>query len=137
MTAVRQALVALAVAAALAGSSVALAAGSLTGIFTTSVKGKTPASLNGDWAMQIKGTGAYQIAKRVGNSGQVVVTGHATIAGRKITFQKETGPAACKGKVSVGRYGWSLKGTRLTFVRYADKCTGRRTILGGTFTKVG
>jgi hypothetical protein len=133
----RQALVALAAAAALVGSSVALAAGSLTGIFTTTVKGKTPAALNGDWAIRIKASGDYQIAKRVGSSGQVLVTGHAKIAGGRITFQKETGPAACKGNVSVGRYAWSLKGKTLTFLRLADKCVGRRTILGGTFTKVG
>jgi hypothetical protein len=132
----RQALLALAATAALVGASVALAAGSLTGIFTTSVKGKTPANLNGDWALQVKASGAYQIAKRVGNSGQVLVTGHAKIAGAQITFQKETGPAACKGSQSAGRYGWSLKGKTLTFKRFADKCIGRRTILGGKFTKV-
>ncbi len=134
----RQALIALAAAAALVGSSVALAAGSVTGIFTTSVKGKTPASLNGEWAIRIQATGDYQIAKRVGTTAnaQVLVSGHATLAGGKITFQKETGPAACKGKVSVGRYAWSLKGKTLTFQRLADKCVGRRTVLGGKFTQV-
>jgi hypothetical protein len=137
MSAVRQALVALAAAAALAGSSVALAAASLTGIFTTTLKGKTPAALNGDWAILIKKSGDYQIAKRVGTSGQLLVTGHAKIAGAKITFQKETGQAACKGKQAVGRYAWSLKGKTLRFQRLNDKCSGRRTILGGTFTKVG
>ena len=132
----RQALLALAATAALVGASVALAAGSLTGIFTTSVKGKTPANLNGDWAIQIKSSGEYEIQKRVGNGGQLLVTGHAKIAGAQITFQKETGPAACKGSESTGRYGWSLKGKTLIFTRYADKCVGRRTILGGKFTRV-
>jgi hypothetical protein len=132
----RQALLALAATAALVSASVALAAGSLTGIFTTSVKGKTPANLNGDWAIQIMKSGEYEIQKRVGNGGQLLVTGHAKIAGTQITFQKETGPAACKGSESTGRYGWSLKGKTLTFTRYADKCIGRRTILGGKFTRV-
>jgi hypothetical protein len=132
----KRALVALSAAAALAGSSVALAAGSLTGIFTTSVKGKTPAKLNGDWAIQIKKSGDYQIAKRVGTSGQLLVTGRAKVARDRITFQKETGPAACKGNEAVGRYAWTLKGKSLTFQRLADKCIGRRTILGGKFTKV-
>ncbi len=133
----RQALIAFAATAALLGSSTALAAGSLTGIYVTSVKGATPATLNGDWAIRIVQSGQYQIQKRVGTRGALLVTGHAAISGGKITFQKETGPAACKGKVAVGRYGWSLKGTTLTFTRYSDKCTGRRAILGGTFTKVG
>jgi hypothetical protein len=100
------------------------------------VSGKTPANLNGDWAIVIKASDAYQIAKRVGSSGQLLVTGHAKIAGDKITFQKETGPAACKGSQAVGRYAWKLKGKTLTFLRLADKCIGRRTILGGKFTKV-
>ena len=52
-----------------------------TGIFTTTLRGKTPAALNGDWAILIKKTGDYQIAKRVGTSGQLLVSGHARIAG--------------------------------------------------------
>ena len=55
----------------------------------------------------------------------------------QFTFQKETGPAACKGSQAVGRYGWSLKGKTLKLTRFSDKCVGRRTVLGGTFTKVG
>jgi len=132
----KRSLLTLAATTSLIGSSVALASGSLTGVYTTSGKGKTPAALNGDWAIQIKKSGDYQIAKRVGTSGQVLVTGHAKIAGGKITFQKETGPAACKGPQSVGRYAWTLRGKALTFERLADRCTGRRTILGGRFTKV-
>lgn len=121
---------------AVAGSATALASGSLTGIFTTTVKGKTPAALNGDWAILIKKSGDYQMAKRVGTSGQLLVKGHAGIAGDRVTFQKETGPAACKGRQAVGRYTWSLKGKTLIFQRLADRCVGRRTILGGKFTKV-
>ena len=61
-------------------------AGSLTGIFTTTLKGKTPAALNGDWAILIKKSGDYQIAKRVGTSGQLLVTGHAKIAGTTLPW---------------------------------------------------
>ena len=129
-------LIALGAGAALIGSTAAWASGSIAGIYTTTVKGKTPANLNGDWAIRIVKTGDYQIQKRVGNRGQLVVTGHAKIAGGTITFQKETGPAACTGSQAVGRYGWSLKGSTLTFTRYADTCVGRRTILGGKLTKV-
>jgi hypothetical protein len=129
-------LIALVAGAALIGSTAAWASSSITGIYTTTVKGKTPNNLNGDWAIRIVKSGEYQIQKRVGNRGQLLVTGHATISGSRITFQKETGPAACKGSQAVGRYGWSLKGKTLTFTRYADTCVGRKTVLGGTFTKV-
>ena len=132
----KKALFALGATAALVVASTALAAGSLTGVFTTTVKGKTPTALNGDWAIQIQKSGDYQIAKRVGSNGQLLVSGHGKIAGDKITFQKETGPAACTGKQAVGRYSWSLKGKTLTFQRLADTCVGRRTILGGKFAKV-
>ena len=131
-------LIALAAAgAALIGVGVATASGSIAGIYVTNVRGKTPANLNGDWAIRFQKSGEYEIQKRVGNSGQLLVTGHAKIAGSKITFQKETGPAACKGSQAVGRYSWSLKGKTLKLTRLADKCVGRRTVLGGTFTKVG
>jgi hypothetical protein len=130
-------LIALVAGAMLLGSAVAAASGSIAGTYTTTVKGVSPANLRGDWAILIAKTGAYQIAKRAGNSGSVLVVGHAKIKGRSITFQKETGPAACKGSQAVGRYTWSLKGKTLTFKRLADRCTGRRTVLGGKFTKVG
>jgi hypothetical protein len=130
-------LIVLVAGAALVGSAAAATSASISGTYTTSVKGKTPSNLNGDWAIHITKSGQYQIAKRVGNTGQVLVAGHAKIQGSKITFQKETGPAACKGSQAVGRYGWSLKGKTLTFTRLADKCVGRRTVLGGKFTKVG
>jgi hypothetical protein len=130
-------LVALVAGATLIGSAAAASSRSIAGIYTTTVKGKTPAALNGDWAIQIKSTGDYLIAKRVGSSGSVLVSGHGKIAGSRITFRKETGPAACKGSQAIGRYRWSLKGKTLTFRRLADRCAGRRTILAGTFTKVG
>jgi hypothetical protein len=129
-------LIALVAGAALIASSAASASGSITGIYTTTVKGASPSNLNGDWAIGIVKSGEYQIQKHVGNGGQLLVTGHAKIAGSKITFQKETGPAACKGSQAVGRYGWSVKGKTLKFTRYADTCVGRRTILAGKFTKV-
>ncbi len=130
-------LIALVAGAVLVGSVAAAASGSIAGIYTTTLKGKSPSNLNGDWAIRFMKSREYAIQKRVGNAGQLLVTGHAKIEGSKITFQKETGPAACKGSQAVGRYGWSLKGKTLTFTRYADKCVGRRTVLGGKFTKVG
>ena len=129
-------LIAFAAGALLLGSSAAAASGSIAGIYTTTVKNAPSSNLNGDWAIRFVKSGEYEIQKRVGNSGQLLVTGHAVIAGSKITFQKETGPAACKGSQAVGRYGWSLKGKTLKLTRYADTCVGRRTVLGGTFTKV-
>ena len=129
-------LIALAAGAALLAAGVASASSSIAGVYLTTVKGKTPANLNGDWAIRIEPTGKYEIEKRVGNYAQLVVVGHGKIAGSTITFQKETGLAACTGRQAVGRYGWSLKGTTLKFVRYSDKCVGRRILLAGKITKV-
>ncbi len=129
-------LIALAAGAALIGAGVATASGSITGIYVTTIKGKAPASLNGDWAIRFTKSGEYEIQKHVGNGGQLLVTGHGKLAGSTFTFQKETGPAACKGSQAVGSYGWSLKGKTLKLTRFSDKCVGRRTVLGGTFTKV-
>jgi len=120
---------------ALVCSAAAAASNSIAGVYLTTVTGKT-AALNGDWAIRIVATGEYEIQKRVGNRGQLLVIGHARFAGNRITFQKETGLAACKGSQAVGRYAWTLKGKTLTFQRLSDKCPGRRTLLGGAFTKV-
>ena len=129
-------LIALAAGAALIGAGVATASGSITGIYVTTIKGKTPSSLNGDWAIRFTKSGEYEIQKHVGNGGQLLVTGHGKLAGSTFTFQKETGPAACKGSQAAGRYSWSLKGKTLKLTRFSDKCVVRRTVLGGTFTKV-
>jgi hypothetical protein len=129
-------LIAFGAGALLLGSSAAAASGSIAGIYVTTVKGASPSALNGDWAIRFKKSGEYEIQKRVGNSGELLVVGHAVIVGGKITFQKETGPAACKGSQAVGRYGWSLRGKTLKLTRYSDTCVGRRAVLGGTFTKV-
>jgi hypothetical protein len=129
-------LIAFVACAALLAAGVASASSSIAGIYVTSVSGKSPANLNGDWAIRFKPNGEYDIQKRVGNYGQLVVVGHARLAGSTITFQKETGLAACTGKQAVGRYGWSLKGSTLKFVRYSDKCVGRRILLAGKITKV-
>ncbi len=129
-------LIALAAGAALLAAGAASASSSIAGVYVTTVTGKTPANLNGDWAIRIEPTGKYEIEKRVGNYAQLVVVGHGKIAGSTITFRKETGLAACTGKQAVGRYGWSLKGTTLKFVRYSDKCVGRRILLAGKITKV-
>jgi hypothetical protein len=133
---VRTRLIALAAAAALGATGVASASSSIAGVYLTTISGKFPANLNGDWAIRIEPTGKYEVQKRVGNRGQLVVIGHAKIAGSRITFQKETGPASCTGKQAVGRYGWSLNGTTLKLVRFSDKCVGRRILLGGKLTKV-
>ncbi len=134
--AVKTTLILLAAVAALVAAGVASAASPIAGVYLTTVSGKTPANLNGEWAIRIEPTGRYEIEKKVGNYAQLVVLGHAKIAGGTITFRRETGLAACTGKEAVGRYGWSLKGSTLKFVRFSDKCVGRRILLGGKITKV-
>ena len=106
---------------------------SLTGIYVAKVAGKSPARLNGTWYLTIEGDVLYVLQKKgVG----VVITGNAAFSGRKMTFQKESGPGACKGSQAVGRYTWGLKGKTLTFHRLADTCALRRTILGVPMTKL-
>jgi hypothetical protein len=133
---VRTRLILLAAVAALVAAGVASAASPIAGVYLTVISGKTPANLNGEWVIRIEPTGKYEVQKRVGNAAELVLIGHARIAGNTITFQKETGPASCTGKQAVGRYGWSLRGTTLKLVRFSDKCVGRRILLGGKLTKV-
>ena len=113
-------------AAALLAAAPAFAQTTLTGTYVGVVKGQKPASLNGTWALLINDRGDYAIQK--GGLGTVAL-GHAKLAGNRITFQKETGSKACKGKQALGRYTWSLKGSKLTFKRLYDLCVGRRTLL--------
>ncbi len=119
-------------AAALLLSASASAQTTLSGTYVGKVVGKKPASLNGTWALLINERGDYAIQK--GGLGTVAL-GHAKVAGNRITFQKETGTRACKGKQASGRYTWSLKGSTLTFKRLYDLCLGRRTVLGEPMKK--
>jgi hypothetical protein len=129
-------LVALVAGAALIAAGVVTASGSITGTYITTVRGKSPSALNGDWVLHFDPSGKYVIGQRVGDHAVLMVTGHAVIAGGRITFRKETGPAACKGSQAIGRYAWSLKGKTLKLTRYSDTCVGRRAVLAGAFTKV-
>ena len=56
----------------------------------------------------------------------VVVNGHYVVAGKRITFSRESGPAACTGP---GVYSWSLHGKTLTLKTVRDTCLGRTIIL--------
>jgi hypothetical protein len=127
--------------AVVAGAVVALAAANpgakqLPGVWVTTVTGRKPAALNGDWTMQILASGDYTIVKRAGNAARLMVKGAAYLVGiRGVVFKNESGPAACTGKQAAGRYNFIVTGKTLTFSRVRDLCIGRRTVLGGTFTK--
>lgn len=119
-------------ATALLVAAPAFAQNSLIGTYVGKITGQKPASLNGTWALLINERGDYAIQK--GGLGTVAL-GHAKLAGNRITFQKETGSRACKGKQASGRYTWSLKGSKLTFKRLYDLCIGRRTVLSVAMKK--
>jgi hypothetical protein len=115
-------------AAALLASVPAFAATTLSGTYVGVIKGQPPTTrLNGTWALLINERGDYAIQK--GGLGTVAF-GHAKVVGNRITFQKEIGSKACKGKQASGRYTWALKGSTLKFKRLYDLCIGRRTVLG-------
>jgi hypothetical protein len=114
-------------AAALLASAPAHAQTTLVGTYVGILTKQKPASLNGTWALLINERGFYAIQK--GGVGTVAL-GHAKVVGNRITFQKETGSKACKGKQATGRYTWSLKGSTLKFKRLFDRCLGRRAVLG-------
>ncbi len=134
---------ALAVAAVAAGVLVGAAAVSpaatsstspLRGTYTTVIEGARPAALNGRWFLTFDRRGRYRLTK----AGVVLVRGQSTIAGRRITFAHEVGPASCTGEGAAGVYRYTRAGKALTLVPIGDSCYGRRTVLGShPLTKVG
>lgn len=118
-----------------AATTAGAATPTLPGTYTTKISGKQPAAINGEWAISIGRGGDYVILKRINKTqGKVEVRGKALLKPKHVvTFTKETGPLACK---TTGKYRWTRDGTRLTFTRLHDTCTGRRVVLGGTFRKV-
>jgi len=119
-----------AVLAALAiSSSVALAAAGPTGTYKTTVTSNAAGGeLKGPWTIAFSG-GGYTVKSH----GKAVVHGKFTVVGSKITFDHETGPAACP---ATGTYTFKLTGQHLAFTRLADgKCLGRSVVLAGGFTK--
>ena len=124
---------ALASVLALAAASAALAAVTLTGTYTTTIKGATLKQFNGVWTVKLAAGGTYTIS--LGK--QTLITGHATFSGHRITFQRETGPAACLGTTTKGVYTWSLVGKKLRFTRVSDACLGRSFVLSYVFARAG
>jgi hypothetical protein len=116
--------------ALLAIPSLALAGGTLPGKYTTKIT--TPKQFKGTWAMNIKPGLTYTITL----NGAVVVRGHYASIGNQITFNRETGPAACS---EPGTYRWKHTGKALTFKKLVDdtSCSGRSYVLGHPFTAAG
>jgi hypothetical protein len=116
---------------ALAAASASLAAVTLTGTYTTTIKGAPLKQFNGVWTVKLAAGGKYSIL--LGTT--TLISGQATFAGHQITFQRETGPAACLGTAAKGVYTWQLVGRTLRFTRVKDSCAGRRLVLGNVFSK--
>ena len=121
------------VAAALLPVSLALAAGKLHGTYKTTItSGVAGGVLTGPWTIKFNRP-HYTVSER----GTVEVRGKYAIKGHTITFRDKTGRDACPG---AGRYTVHLRGGTLTFTPLSDpnpNCLGRRTVLAGSFTKVG
>ena len=118
---------AVAVLAALALPSLALAGPTLTGTYTTKIG--APAELKGSWSLTFAKGGGYTVAR----AGQIVIRGKYSTSGSKITFSHETGPLACP---KTGTYTWRRSGNTLGFARRSDAaCTGRAGVLAHGFTR--
>jgi hypothetical protein len=123
-----RALVFVALVAAFATSSVALAAGGLPGTYTTTVK--SPAQLKGKWTLTLVKGGAYSVRL----NGETVARGRYTSTATTITLDREQG-SGCTG---AGTYAWRRSGKTMTFVRKREtsSCQARALVLGHRFTQV-
>jgi hypothetical protein len=121
------------VAAALLLASVALAAGKLHGTYRTTItSGVAGGVLTGPWTIKFNHPN-YTVSEH----GTVEVRGTYAREGHTITFHDTSGRDACPG---AGSYTVHLAGKTLRFTPLSDpspSCLGRRTVLAGTFTKVG
>jgi hypothetical protein len=121
--------VAASIGAALLLASAALAAGTLAGKYTTKIS--SPSSLKGTWALNFATGGTYTVS----DNGHILIHGKYATTGSNVTFDHETGPAACS---SAGKYSWKRSGKTLAFVRINDaKCAGRSSVLSHAFTQAG
>ena len=114
---------------ALAAAPTALAGVGLPGQYRTSIA--SPAQFKGTWLIRFAPGGTYTVV----DNGHVLVRGHYSTSGAKITFGHETGDGACAAS---GAYTWKRSGASLRFTRTHDapSCTGRIGILAHRFTLV-
>jgi hypothetical protein len=114
-----------------AAAGASFAAAGFSGTFATRISGSPMPRFDGVWTMKLAPSGNYTIAL----GSQTLIRGSATVSGSKITFGRESGPAACTGAAATGVYSWHLSGKTLRFTRVADICLGRRVVLAHQFTK--
>ena len=126
---IRRLAIAAIAAVALAAAPTALAGVGLPGQYRTSIA--SPAQFKGTWLIRFATGGTYSVV----DNGHVLVRGHYTTSGSKITFGHETGEGAC---AATGTYTWTRSGATLRFTRTHDAaaCTGRIGILAHRFTLV-
>jgi hypothetical protein len=124
----RRLAVTVALLAALALPSAALAGGPTLppGMYTAKVR--TPAQLKGTWVLDFLRTGRYVIT----DNGTVVVRGHFSSTSM-LDLHGETGPLACADR---GVYRWKRAGKKLTLTKVSDPCAGRSAVLALPFTAV-
>ena len=126
----------LALAAACAGITLAATA-SAAGpslsphVWGVKVSGAPAPLFNATWLLSIKDP-AFTVTRNQA----VGVRGTVKIAGNQITLRDISGPLACKGVQTTGRYAWKIQGAKLSFTRLADKCIGRRTLMTAIYTRV-
>ena len=117
-----------AVAAALAISSAAVASGGWSGTYQTTIK--RPAQLKGTWGLIFAKGGTYTVTV----NGQPVARGSYSTTPTTITFARERG-SSCSGR---GTYAWTKSGKVVTFTRKRESssCQARALVLSHRFTRV-
>jgi hypothetical protein len=114
----------------LAPASVAAAAGTLSGTYRTTIHSNAlGGDLKGTWTIAFK-SGTYTVT----DNGKAVLKGKITAKGSRLTWKDKSGPDSCP---TAGVYTFKLNGSKLKFTRVSDSaCTGRATVLAGSFTKI-
>ncbi len=113
-------------AALLVAVASAAAAGTpLEGTFQTTVTHAPKSQLDGHWQVALLPGGGYTIER----NGVVLVLGLDAETATTITFDHESGLAACTGTSARATYKWSLKARVLRLTPVRDSCLGRHVVL--------
>jgi hypothetical protein len=109
----------------------------LPGAYSATVVGLVPASQNGRWTISFTAAFSQIVGPRGGYSlshdRRLVARGEYSFqystVGLMVQLRDLAGPQLCRESIIRGNYLVSLKGPKLTLVRFDDRCGKRRVIL--------
>lgn len=119
-------------------------AGDLPGTYAATVSGLKPASRNGRWTISFtrpysqmgNSKGGYTLS----HNRKLVARGEYSLqyssVGAMVHVRDMSGPGHCVEEIVGGNYLVHVKGSKLTFTHFQDKCVKRRVVLSSrTFTR--